>query len=103
MTIFDTLRFPNIDIYDKEELDKLPRDLLEEWAAECIKDTDSVYQVDVKDPQNDFSIIAFNAAHTKISSQCYLSATTKIVLSEMFKRQFTKDLKRRLAEYDQEA
>lgn len=102
MTIFDTLRYLDIDIYNKEELDKLPRGLLEEWAAECVKDTDPVYVIDLKDQRNDFSAVAFNAAHMKISLQNYLSETTKIFLSEMFKRQFTKDLKRRIGEYDQE-
>lgn len=35
MSLFDILRYPVTDIYNKDELDALPEDLYREWITAC--------------------------------------------------------------------
>jgi len=100
MTIFDAIRFPNIDILNKKELDKLPRGLLELWATVITQDIKYPFDLDVKDVRNDFSKIAYNTVLTKVRASRTVNFTSKIILFDACKKQLTDTLKRMLGEYE---
>ena len=100
MTVFDTIRFPNPDIFDKDDLDKLPRGLLELWAAEITKDVKYPFDLDITDLRNDFSKIAYNTVITKVSATRTTNFKSETILISICKKQFTDLLKRMLGEFE---
>ena len=103
MTNFDVIRYPNIDIFDRESLHQLPRPLLEAWAAEIIKYVEYPFTLDLKNPKNDFSTIAYNTVITASrGSQPYANNTSQGILIKIFQKQFTFLLKKMIAEYGNE-
>ena len=103
MTIFDTIRFPNPDIFDKDDLDKLPRGLLELWTIEITKDVKYPFDLDITDLRNDFSKIAYNTVITKVASIRATDFTTETILISSCKKQFTDLLKKMMGEFESPA
>jgi hypothetical protein len=99
MTVFDIIRFPNINIYHKSDLDKLPRELVEQWILEITKDVDYPFALDIKDPRNSFSGIAYNTAILRARAG-YSTGKTQSFMMKMYREQFTNLLMKMLGEYD---
>lgn len=99
MTIFDTIRFPNPDIFNKDDLDKLPRELLEHWTTEITRGVKYPFDLDITDLRNDFSKIAYNTVITKVLAIRTTNFQTETILINACKKQFTDLLKRMLGEY----
>jgi hypothetical protein len=102
MTIFDTIRTPNPDITDNEELKLIPRPVLEAWIAACLEEKDQSYptELNLQDPRNDFSIIIANILHTRLSA--YDSWKTRCIKNQLWKQRFTDILKKMIADYNPE-
>jgi hypothetical protein len=103
MTIFDTIRFPNPDIFDKDDLDKLPRGLLELWVVEITKGVKYPFDLDITDLRNDFSKIAYNTVITKVSATRTTNFKSETILIGACKKQFTDLLKKMLGEFESPA
>jgi len=99
MTIFDTIRYPNPDIFSKSDLDKLPRGLLELWVVEITKGVKYPFDLDITDLRNDFSMIAYNTVITKVSSIRSTNFTTETILISACKKQFTDLLKKMMGDF----
>ena len=106
MTIFDTLRYSNIDISNEDELQKLPRPLLEAWAEEITTGYNRTGYVSIRHPQINFSSLARHSAAHRALKACPGSAfkanVTQHLFEEIYKEQFTVLLKKMIAEYDTE-
>ena len=103
MSIFDVIRYPNIDIFDKESLHQLPRPLLEAWAKDIICHIVYPFTLDLKNPKNDFSTIAYNTVITASrGAQPYATENSQGILLGIYKSQFTNLLKKMIAEYETE-
>lgn len=102
MTIFDTIRTPNPDITNNEELKLVPRPVLVEWITACLDEVDEVYprELILLDPRNDFSIIISNIMQTKI--RLYDGWETRHIKNQVWKNRFTDILKKKIADYNPE-
>ena len=100
MSIFDVIRYPNIDIFDKESLHQLPRPLLEAWAKEITEYVEYPFTLDLKNPKNDFSTIAYNTVITASrGAQPYATGNSQGMLISVFQQRFTILLKKMIADY----
>ena len=98
MTIFDVIRFPNPDIYSKD-INKLPRDLLEKWVIKCANSMGHS-TINVKNII-DFSGI-INYLISSSSFDTYRSIYSQETIENIHKKEATAELKKMIAEYDQE-
>ena len=101
MSLFDVIRYPKIDIFKRESLHQLPRPLLEAWAAEITKDIVYPFALDLKNPRNDFSTIAYNTVITAYQSNP-TTYQSRYITMKMYQDQFTNLLMKMIAEYDSE-
>ena len=104
MSLFDTIRFSNIDISNNDELKKLPRPLLVAWMKEITTGMDWAKVIDYTKPDLNVAGLAhsvgFYLAH---QSQPYANGTiTFDVLKDIYLKQFTFILKKMIAEYETE-
>jgi hypothetical protein len=100
MTVFDLIRFPNIDIFNNNDLRLLPRSLLEAWVGKCLEGVDYTQDLNLSDPRNNFGIIMFNIVVLKSRENSFGIGTTEQALNRIYTRCFTDLLRKMLGKYD---
>lgn len=103
MTIFDKLRFSDIDIFQKSDLDKLPSGVVEIWINDITKDIKYPYTIDLTDPRTDISKIVYNTSFICASNQTYSNRDTRELLVLVYKKRFTNLLAKILADFENPA
>ena len=98
MTVFDTIRFPNPDIYNEEDMSKLPRDLLQKWAEEGNFD---MIRISKQHNSAIFATVAKILVLTQVRNHTrYSRYETSDIIEKIYKKNQTDRLKKLIAEYD---
>jgi len=100
MSIFDTIRFSNPDIYDEDEMSKLPRDLLYQWAVEGGFDTHSI-KMSKDTNRSIYAIVAKLLVFEQTKNHTrYSCGETSAIIEKIFKKYHTARLKKLIADYN---
>lgn len=101
MSLFDVLKYPNVDILDEDMLRTLPRPLLETWARELINEYN--LDLDLTDESYIFSETPRMAAHRYLWDYSpFLSRSSRYTIIDFLYEKFRKRLKEMIAEYEPE-
>lgn len=100
MTVFDSIRFHNIDIFNEDELRQLPRPLLEAWIGNCLIGVDYPHELNLSDPRNCFGVIIFNIIVLRSKAYSFGISSTEAALSKIYTREYSLLLRKMLGEYD---
>jgi len=103
MSLFDVIRYPINDIFDTDELDKLPISILKDWISECVDIVQYGYPYKNL-PRPDWGVVILHLIHGYLlchDAKKYTDMEREII-QESLKIKFTALLKKRIENYDGE-
>jgi len=111
MSLFDVIRWPVTDIFNQEELSKLPSGIYDPWLELCIKDAD--YPERYINPSPGYTamgivqrVASFKSymsaliSHTKHFDNPTAATKEEILILEDVKAEYTALLRKMIKEYD---
>ena len=100
MGLFDVLRYHVSDIYNEEEINALPIELVRSWLSKCLVDDVEVLQIRTWtkiSPITIPTIVNFYASKLPLSS-----GKSEFVILELVKAHFTHILQHEILHYDED-
>ena len=99
MGLFDVIRYPVTDIYDDEEMSKIPEDIWHDWMMDCLKFIKYIPMPEKIDTHSsDRGILAESII--ALGNDSILDVNGNETMRKMLKAYFTQDLRNRIKAYE---